>query len=780
MIKKTFILLIFFTVISVNAQNISVDSQTYTPQQLIEDILIDSNCISNVQVTNTVGGDFAGNDQSFGFFDATGTTFPFQNGIVLSTGRLANVPGPNDSLSDDDATNWNGDSDLEIALQETNTTNATIIEFDFTTLANQVSFRYIFASEEYQEGNPNTCNFSDLFGFLIKPASAPVSDYTNIALVPGTQTPVKVTTVHPEIPNGCDAENETYFDTFNGSVAPINFNGQTTILTATANTVPNITYHVKLVIADEQNFRFDSAVFLESGSFQLNTDLGIDRLFSTNNPICGPETITLNATQTGTSTYKWFKDNIELTTQTSNLLDVTTTGTYNVEVTLDNGCISYGEVTIEYAPIPNITNTTLFECDSNQDGLTTYNLFDASNVITNSASDLGVIDFYTSFTDAEMEINPISNPTDFNNTSVLQTIYALVLDQVSGCKAIAEIILDISTNTLTLQDVAVCDDDIVDGFSTFNLNDVITEIQPQIPVNSTVTFYTTSFDAFAETNSISGNFSNTVQGSQTIFVKITTDTNQCYAISELTLTILFTPQLLEDESVLYCLNSFPETITLVGGITNDIPNNHFYQWFYNGTDTGITTPFLEANQIGTYTVVVTAPNGCSNSRDLTLVPSNEPTIDNLEFTELTSNNTATITVSGEGDYEFAIDSEFGFYQDENTFSNIEPGFHTIYVRDKNECGNTSIEFSVLGFPQYFTPNGDSINDIWKPIGASIDFNSNLELFIFNRFGKLLSTTTSLKGWNGQLNGFNLPSNDYWYIMNHPNGKQYKGHFSLVR
>ncbi|WP_034057249.1 T9SS type B sorting domain-containing protein [Lacinutrix jangbogonensis] len=778
MIKKTFILLFLFTIISVNAQNISVDSQTYTPQQLIENILIDSNCISNVQVTNTVGGDFGGSDQSFGFFNAIGTTFPFQNGIVLSTGSLANVPGPNDNLSDDDATDWIGDSDLEIALQETNTTNATILEFDFTTLANQISFRYIFASEEYQEGNSNTCNFSDLFGFLIRPASE--TDYTNIALVPGTQTPVKVTTVHPEIPGGCEAENEIYFDTFNDAVAPINFNGQTRILTATANIIPNITYHVKLVIADEQNFRYDSAVFLEAGSFQLNTDLGIDRLFTTNNAICGSETITLNATQTGTPTYKWFKDSIEQTSQTSNTLDVTTTGTYNVEVTLDNGCISYGEVTIEYAPIPNTTNTTLFECDSNQDGLTTYNLINASNVITNSAPDIGVIDFYTSFTDAEMAINPISNPNNFDNTSVLQTVYALVLNQVSGCKTIAEVILDISTNTLTLQNVEACDDAIVDGFSTFNLNDVITEIQPQIPANATVTFYTTSADAFAETNSINGNFSNTVQDSQTIFAKITTDTNQCYAISALTLNILFTPQLLEDESFLYCLNNFPETITLVGGITNDIPNNHYYQWFYNSTNTGITTPFFEANQIGIYTVIVTDPNGCSNSRDLTLVPSNAPTIDNLEFTELTTNNTATITVSGEGDYEFAIDNDFGFYQDGNTFSNIEPGFHTIYVRDKNECGNTSIAFSILGFPQYFTPNGDNINEIWKPYGTSRDFNSNLELLIFNRFGKLLSKTTSLKGWNGQLNGFNLPSNDYWYIINHSNGTQYKGHFSLVR
>ena len=81
---------------------LKVDSETYTPQQLIEDILIDSDCISNVQVTNVIGGNFGNSDQSYGYFDATGTSFPFQRGIVLSTGKLLNVEGPNDRLSDDD------------------------------------------------------------------------------------------------------------------------------------------------------------------------------------------------------------------------------------------------------------------------------------------------------------------------------------------------------------------------------------------------------------------------------------------------------------------------------------------------------------------------------------------------------------------------------------------------------------------------------------------------------------------------------------------------------
>ena len=776
--KRILILFILLSVVTVNAQNITVDSQTYTPQQLIEDILVDSNCISNVQVTNTIGGNFGGTDKSYGFFDASGTTFPFQSGIVLSTGRLSNVPGPNNSLSDDNASNWSGDNDLEIALQESNTTNATILEFDFTTLANQISFRYIFASEEYQEGDSNTCQFSDLFGFLIRPASE--TQYQNIALVPGTQTPVKVTTVHPLIPGGCEAENETYFDTFNNTVAPINFNGQTTILTATAATIPNITYHVKLVIADEQNFRFDSAVFLEAGSFELNTDLGPDRLLATNNAVCNNETITLDAIQAGAPTYKWFIDTVEQTTETSSTFNVTGTGTYNVEVTFNNGCISYGEVTVEYAPTPNIANTTLFECDANQDGLTTYNLSDASEAVTNNDSTLAIFNFYNSFTDAEMEINPISNTNNFDNTSPMQIVYAGIVNQTTGCKAVAEVTLDISTNTITLEEVDVCDDEIVDGFSTFNLDAIRTTITPLVPANATITFYTTSQNAFVESNSVTGNFNNTIQDSQTIFVKVVTDTNQCYAISELTLNVLFAPQLLEDETFLYCLNSFPDKLTLNAGVTNAITNNHSYQWLYNGMDTGITTPFFEANEIGVYTVIATNSNGCSNFRDLTLLPSNEPTIVDIEFTELTTNNTATLIVSGEGDYEFAIDNENGFYQNENTFTNLEPGFHTIYVRDKNGCGNSFIEFSILGFPQYFTPNGDTVNEIWKPFGTSRDFNYNLQLQIFNRYGKLLSQTTSIKGWDGTINGYNLPSDDYWYVINHPNGKQYKGHFALVR
>lgn len=774
---KNAILFIFilFTCIGFS-QNIQVDSQTFSPQQLVEDILIDSDCINNVIVTNVVGGDFSGTDQSYGYFDAIGTTFPFERGIVLSTGRLQNTQGPNTSLSDDDAPGWIGDSELENILNEPDTYNATILEFDFTSVASQISFRYLFASEEYQEGDPNTCQFSDLFGFLIRPTNN--SQYTNIALVPNTQTPVKVTTVHPEIPNGCPAENEFYFESFNGSVSPINFNGQTKVLTATATVIPNQSYHVKLVIADEQNFRFDSAVFLEAGSFQLSTDLGPNRLLSTGNAICGTDTYNVDATEPNAISYAWFRNGIELTTETDAVLEISTAGTYTVEVTLDNNCISYGEVIIEYAENPEVFNTTLVECDIDQNGSTPYNLFNAQNAITNNDTNLFISDFFLSLGDAEQNINAISNPNNFQNTSVNQIVFASI-ENPFGCSSIAELELQISNNTINIQPFTSCDDDPFDGFTSFDLNELRSQLEFLVPNGATITFYESIDDSFNEVNAINGNYQNTITNSQIIFVKATTNSG-CYAISEVELQVLETPQLEPDitldNPIYYCLNNFPETVTLFGGVLNDSPSNYYYQW-----STGETLSYIEVNEPGTYTVTVTDPNGCSNSRSIAVVASNIATIDEIIVEDLVSNNTVTVIASGEGNYEYALDNSNGPYQNSNVFTNVSPGFHTVYVRDIIGCGIVEQGIAVLGFPKFFTPNNDAVNDTWQVYGVNSEFRSIVSVIIFNRFGKLIKEINPQGiGWNGTLNGQDMPSSDYWFVAKFANGKEYRGHFALVR
>lgn len=772
--KQLFLLSFLFLSLISFGQNVQVDSQTYSPQQLIEDILINSNCITNVVVTNVRGGNFNGADQSYGFFNAIGSTFPFQSGVVLSTGRLSNVEGPNNSLSDDDANNWFGDTDLETVLNEINTTNATIIEFEFNSIASQVSFRYLFASEEYQINNANTCQYSDLFGFLIRNIND--TQYTNIALIPNTQTPVKVTTVHPNIPNGCAAQNETYFGSWNNTSAPINFNGQTAVLTATANIIPNETYRVKLVIADEQNYRYDSAVFLEAGSFQLSTDLGVDRLLATNNPLCENEALELDASQPGTNTYKWYKDGAEINGEINGTYNVVEVGTYNVEVTLQGNCISYGEITVEYATSPTVSDTILIACDDNQDGLSKYNLNDAEQVILNNDNSLAVVNYFLNTSDAEQNSNEITNPSAFSNTTPHQIVYARVENQF-GCFSIAEITLDVSNNNLTIAPFEVCDAD-NDGFAIFNLNELKLLIQPSIPSNSSIAFYKTLNDFFDETNELTGNYNNIQQFSETLLAKIKNGVD-CYALSFVELKTIVSPQLLENETTTYCLNTFPNPISIQSGLLNASGNNPDFEWFLNNVSISQNTSTIQINETGTYTVVVTFSNTCSSSRVITVNASNIATIENIDVKQASPNNTITITVSGEGNYQYALDSSI--FQTENTFTNVSPGLHTVFVYDTNGCGILPKEVAVLGFPKFFTPNNDGFNDTWKPLGVTTQFNTDIDIKIFNRYGKLIKQINPLEaGWNGTYSGKILPSNDYWYLVILPDGSEYKGHFTLKR
>ncbi|WP_431106604.1 choice-of-anchor L domain-containing protein [Winogradskyella poriferorum] len=783
--KQILRLVAFFISLSTYSQNIVVDSQTYTPQQLIEDILIDSNCITNINVTNVVGGDFGGNDQSYGYFNATGTSFPFESGIVLSTGRLINVPGPNDSLSDDDAANWAGDIDLETALNENQTYNATILEFDFTAVASQVSFRYLFASEEYQENNSNSCEYSDLFGFLIRPTTSQ-NQYENIALVPDTTIPVKVTTVTPGVPGSCPPQNETYFGSYNGTNSPINFNGQTAVLTATANVVPNQSYHVKLVIADEQNYRYDSAVFLEAGSFQLSTDLGPNRLIATGNALCEGETLELNANNPSLSSYSWYKDGV-LQETTPNCLNcgyytVTEPGTYNVEVTILDDCISYGDIIVEYAPVPVGQDSVLTECDVDTDGLTTYNLFDAENDLTNNNTDLIVSNFFLTEDDALNNSNPITDPINFQNTEAFQNVFARVVN-AANCFDVVTLELQTTNNTISIPDLGVCDGMDMDGFATFTLNNIEASIIAQIPTGSQVTYYETLENALSESNPLPNNYTNIIADTQTIFVKIKND-NQCFSISTANLNVLYTPVLEADETLIYCTNTFPETITLHGGVLNDLPNNYYYEWYFNGALTDVDTSFNEINQAGNYTVIVTDPNGCSSSRTLTVNASETAIIESISIEGISPNNTITVNVIGQGFYDYAIDDINGFYQESNVFTNVSEGEHTIYINDRNGCGIVEETITIVGIPKFFTPNGDDINDTWQIVGTNTNLNQIESLEIFDRYGKImLQSYSGGFSWDGNYKGNPMPSSDYWYIVKFrqdTSNYEIKGHFALKR
>ncbi|UJH66821.1 T9SS type B sorting domain-containing protein [Allomuricauda sp. SCSIO 65647] len=176
---------------------------------------------------------------------------------------------------------------------------------------------------------------------------------------------------------------------------------------------------------------------------------------------------------------------------------------------------------------------------------------------------------------------------------------------------------------------------------------------------------------------------------------------------------------------------------------------------------------------------------CATLVDFEVVSSEAATIDRLDISDSALGLRVEVIASGNGDYEYAIDNIDGPYQDSNVFNNIPWGNHTVYVRDKNGCGITEESFeqdlTVEGFPKFFSPNGDGINDFWQfvqPEGQNIVLTS---IRIFDRFGVFLAEIDqSSQGWDGTLNGRDLPSSDYWFQAIDESNREVKGHFSLKR
>ncbi len=159
-------------------------------------------------------------------------------------------------------------------------------------------------------------------------------------------------------------------------------------------------------------------------------------------------------------------------------------------------------------------------------------------------------------------------------------------------------------------------------------------------------------------------------------------------------------------------------------------------------------------------------------------------IDDLVNSDQTDPYNIEIVPLTDGNYEYAING--GEFQDDPVFLDVPPGVNTVIINDKNGCGTTEpIEFLVVGYPKFFTPNGDGIHDNWNVLG--IETLSNAGVFIFDRYGKLLKQLDASLGWDGTFNGRPLPSSDYWFRLDYDRDDQtvivartVRRHFSLMR
>ena len=278
-----------------------VVSSNMTEQELVEDVLVGQ----GVQVTNI---QYTGATASRGTFNSTFSNVGISEGVILSTGRIFDAIGPNNDPGGNTGNNdmgRDGDEDLELLLGlGTNTLDAVVLEFDFVPIEDSIVFNYVFASEEYLEFV--NAGYFDVFGFFLSGPgiNGPFSNGSvNVALVPGTNTPVTIDNVNDQVNSSYYVDNgdgESWPQIANSSI--VQYDGLTVKMTAVLNVQACETYHIKLAIADVSDGIYDSAVFLEKGSFSLVEPIanaGPDR------NICSGESTPIGFFPINDQTYSW-------------------------------------------------------------------------------------------------------------------------------------------------------------------------------------------------------------------------------------------------------------------------------------------------------------------------------------------------------------------------------------------------------------------------------------------------------------------------------------------
>jgi len=305
-IRCTFTIFLILFLHNTYAQITVQSPNGWTPLQLLQNSLVLPPPISGVYLSN---GSFCNSTAALptntttriGRFQngTTYTDFPFNSGIIMTTGGITVAPGPNSSGSFGvPLAGGLIDADLAALLpsgQTLGSNGASVLEFDFVSISGMVSFEYVFASEEYPE---YACsNFNDIFAFfLIGPDPVTGNPTTrNIARVPGTNLPVTINNLNAGTvgssgnisnctpPNGSLAYSSFYqsglgsqhiqFDGYTviPATSPEAVNGQRSGLFAKGLVVPCTQYRMKLSIANVMDNAYDSGVFLKEGSFRAPT-----------------------------------------------------------------------------------------------------------------------------------------------------------------------------------------------------------------------------------------------------------------------------------------------------------------------------------------------------------------------------------------------------------------------------------------------------------------------------------------------------------------------------
>lgn len=311
----------------------------YTVEDLVKNVLVGQGIeVSNITVNAP--------DGSYGMFVDPSGVMGADTGLVITSGQIDKIPGPNDTGNAGQNNSVSGDADLESLTTQT-TYDAAIIEFDLKPVSDTIRFQFVFGSDEYNEWVNS--NFNDVFGFFLTGPGLPPQG-KNLAVLPGSTIPVTINSIN----NGSNAD--YYVDnTLNEEpqTSALQYDGFTRVLIAEHYPVlPGATYHIKIAIADATDGNYDSGVFLKGKSFSspiVCEDMTVDAVLK-NVPCFGGSDggILLNGTSGGVGPYKYALDN-DLYASTTNFSNLTA-GPHELNIKDANGCVSTQTFTLTQPP----------------------------------------------------------------------------------------------------------------------------------------------------------------------------------------------------------------------------------------------------------------------------------------------------------------------------------------------------------------------------------------------------------------------------------------------
>jgi len=526
----------FFLLISVSSQligqSITVDD-TKSSNDLVN-LLVGGSCasISNIQISS---------NQSVAYFNQNGSTFPISEGILIRSGIASYTQGSYTGNNLDSEVNTNSDPDLlQISNntgQVSQVTDVAFLEFDFVPPSTDFNFNFLFSSNEYGEWQ---CGFSDVFAFIL--TDLVTGEKINLAIVPSSGNPISVKEIRDNQYNSsCNSVNPELFGAYNvnnPSNSTINMKGHTVVMNASATIKPNNPYNIKLVIGDYNDSKYDSAVFIEAGSFGNFIDLGDD--FS----ICAGETKTLDTGFTNTTdySYEWKKDTITIIGETNPTYSVSESGTYDVIITnISTSCVITDTIVVTDLTI--IDPPDLVTCDN---GFATE--FDLTlNDIT--ALGLDPIEYTLTYFSSLDNLNnnipiPVGQLSNYQSLGGA-TIYGKIYNLNSSEACTQTVSFNLNTNSITAtkpSSFTVCENDIIDLGSQVN-SQILNGLNPS---NHPITFFTSLEDAQNNTNIIPNSERYPIPNNAnpfSIWVRLTEDnTAQCFDITDFTVNVNPNPE----------------------------------------------------------------------------------------------------------------------------------------------------------------------------------------------------------------------------------------------